>query len=225
MNYTPIKELTDILLPAYSPCPGFKGRCRGIAKWKPKNGYVPIGFVGATSSLEEVEVVILFAEPGDPYGQDTFSPTDSPRDLLSQGCRNTFERHRNGTDLFHRNLRLLLNLIFPGLQFEEQLKRTWLTETYLCSAPQEGGNVPSTAVRECIDRYLKQQLALFEGLPVIALGGKAQNRARNVPNLIKAYSIAPPGCNHKPALPSWKAAAMQARKMIAAKAAMLGRGR
>ena len=219
MNYTPIRELTDILLPAYGPCPAFEGRCSRVAKWKPQNGYVPIGFTGATSSLKEVEVVILFAEPGDPYGQDTFSPRLSPQELLRQACRNTYNHHRNGTDLFHRNLRLLLNLIFPGLQFEEQLKRTWLNETYLCSAPKEGRQVPSTAVRECGDRYLKRQLALFKDLPVISLGSKAQSRAaRYTPNLIKAYSIAPPGCNHQPARPSWEAAAEQARKMIAARA-------
>ena len=220
MKYTPIKELTNILLPAYAPCPGFKGTCKGIAKWEPRNGYVPIGFVGATSSLKEVQVVILLAEPGDPYGQDTFSPTDSLQVLLRQGCRNTFNHHKNGKDLFHRNLRLLLDWIFPGLQFEEQMKRTWLTETYLCSAPQEGGNVPSRAERECADRYLKPQLALFKGLPVIALGNKAQKRAKDVPDLIKARSLAPPGCNHKAARPSWEAAAKQARRMITARADM-----
>ncbi len=174
--------------------------------------------MGATSSLKEVEVVILLAEPGDPYGSDPFSPTHSSRRLMNQASRYTLQHHRDGTDLFHRNLRLLLSLIFPGLRFEEQLKRAWITETYLCSAPREGGNVPATAERGCADRYLARQLALFEGLPVIALGGKAQKRARRyAPNLIQAYSIAPPGANHKPARPSWEAAAAQARKMIAAR--------
>ena len=219
MGYTPTKELTDVLLPAYGPCPGFEGTCKDIATWDPPKGHVPRGFVGATSNLGEVEVVILFAEPGDPYGHDPFSPTQSPQNLLGQACRYTFEHHRDGTDLFHRNLRLLLDLIFPGLRFEEQLKRAWLTETYLCSAPQEGGEVPTKAVRGCADRYLARQLALFEGLPVIALGVKAQKRAkRYAPHLIRAYSIAPPGCNHKPARPSWEAAAAQARKVIAARA-------
>ena len=199
MSYTPAKELTDILRPAYGPCPGFESTCKGIAKWAPRMGHVPRGFVGAASSLDEVEVVILFAEPGNPYGSDPFSSTQSLQSLLEQTCRYTFEHYRDGTDLFHRNLRLLLDLIFPNLQLEEQLKRVWLTETYLCSAPQEGGEVPAKAVGGCADRYLAQQLALFRGLPVIALGGKAQKRARQyAPNLIKAYSIAPPGCNYKP---------------------------
>ena len=218
MSYTPAKELTDILLPAYSPCAGFEGTCKGIAKWDPKGGHVPRGFVGATSSLDNVEVVILFAEPGDPYGSDPYSATQSSPGLLQQTCRYTFGHYRNGTDLFHRNLRLLLNLIFPDHELEEQLTWAWLTETYLCSAPQEGGQVPAIAWRGCADRYLAQQLALFEGLPVIALGGKAQKRAmRYVPSLINARSIAPPGCNRRDALPSWEAAAAQARKMIAAR--------
>ncbi len=219
MKYTPVKELARILLPAYGPCPGFESSCKGIAKWDPQNGHVPRGFMGATSSLDEVEVVILFAEPGNPYGSDPFSPAQSSRRLLSQASRYTFGHHRGGTDLFHRNLRLMLDLIFPGFQFEDQLKRAWITETYLCSAPRESGNVPSNAERGCADRYLAKQLALFEGLPVIALGGKAQKRAkRYAPNLIKAYSLAPPGCNHKPARPSWEAAAAKVRKMIADRA-------
>ena len=218
MIYSPLKELADILLPAYDPCPGFASTCRDIAKWDPRRGHVPRGFVGATSTLAEVEVVMLFAEPGDPYGRDPFSPAQSKQSLLGQASRYTFDHHRDGTDLFHRNLRLLLDLIFPSLQFEEQMKRAWLTETYLCSAPQETGNVPAKAERGCGDRYLARQLTLFDGVPVIALGGKAEKRARRyAPNLIKAYSIAPPGCNHKPARPSWENAAAQARKMIAAR--------
>ena len=114
MSYTPAKEITDILLSAYSPCPGFEDTCKGIAKWNPQMGHVPRGFVGATSSLDEVQVVILFAEPGDPYGSDPYSPTQSRPSLLKRTCRYTLGHYRDGTDPFHRNLRLLLNLIFPG---------------------------------------------------------------------------------------------------------------
>ena len=218
MTYTPARELYDVLLPAYGPCPGFESTCKDIARWNPRGGHVPRGFAGALSTLEEVEVVLIVAEPGDPYDSDPISPTLTLDGMLNQTCEDTFEHYRDGVDPFHRNMRFLLDLIFPNIRFEEQLKKAWITESYLCSALQEGGNVPAKAWRGCAERYLTQQLSLFQGLPVIALGGKAQQRAsRYAPNLIKAYAIAPPGSNHKPARPSWIAAAAQAREMINAK--------
>ena len=218
MTYTPTKELIDVLLQSYSPCPGFASTCEGIAKWSPQRGHVPRGFVGALSSLEEVEVVLIVAEPGDPYGSDPISPRLSSEGMLTQTCKDTFEHYRDGVDPFHRNMRFLLDLIFPNTRFDDQLRKTWITESYLCSAPQEGGNVPARAWRGCAERYLAQQLSLFEGLPVIALGGKAQQRAkRYAPDLIVAYAIAPPGSNQRPARPSWEAAAARAREMIKAK--------
>ena len=219
MTYTPTQELYDILLPAYGPCPGFASSCEDIARWKPRGGHAPRGFVGALSSLEEVEVVLIVAEPGDPYGSDPIPLMLGLDGMLNQTCKDTFEHYGDGVDLFHRNMRFLLDLIFPNIRFEEQLKKAWITEAYLCSAPQEGGNIPAKAWRGCAERYLARQLSLFKELPVIALGGKAQQRAsRYAPNLIKAYAIAPPGSNHRPALPSWIAAAAQAREMIAARA-------
>ena len=219
MTHAPTKELYDILLPAYSPCPEFGSSCKDIATWNPQRGHVPRGFAGALSTIDEVEVVLIVAEPGDPYGSDPISPVLTLDGMLNQTCKDTFEHYRDGVDPFHRNMRFLLDLIFPNIRFEEQLKKAWITESHLCSAPQEGGNVPARAWRGCADRYLARQLALFEGLPVIALGGKAQQRARRyAPDLISAYAIAPPGSNHRPARPSWEAAAAQAREMIAGRA-------
>ena len=216
MEHTPAKKITDILLPAYHPCSGFEGACKGVATWHPHKGHVPRGFVGATSSLQEVEVVLLVAEPGDPYDP---LPAEAGRlDLLNRSCLDTFEHLRDGKDLFHRNLRKVLSLIFPGLEFAGQLKKAWITETYLCSAPQETGPVRSQSERWCARQYLAKQVALFDGRPIIALGRKAQQRAKPyAPNLIEAYAIAPPGCNRKAALPSWEAAATRARQMIAAR--------
>ena len=216
MEYSPAPEITSILLPAYAPCPGFEGACQRVAKWDPRMGHVPRGFVGATSSLSEVEVVLLVAEPGDPY--DSLPTEAEPLSLLNQSYLDTFEHFRDGKDLFHRNLRRVLSLVFPGLGFAEQSKKAWITEAYLCSAPQETGPVRSQSERWCARHYLTKQLALFDGLPVIALGRKAQKRAKPyAPDLIEAYAIAPPGCNSKAALPSWEAAATRARQMIAAR--------
>jgi hypothetical protein len=45
-----------------------------------------------------------------------------------------------GTDLFHRNVRWFLHELFPGLSFDEQLRRVWLTEGRLCSIAKEIGS-------------------------------------------------------------------------------------
>lgn len=125
----------------------------------------------------------------------------------------------SGGSLFHENLRYILDLIFPKTDIVQQLRKTWITEGYLCSAPSEGAHVKAEAEKECANRYLGKQLDLFGDIPVIALGAKAQKRTKRVmrrpQNLIEAYAVAPPGSNHTPARPSWQAAAKQARRMIA----------
>ena len=222
MDHLPAPELRDILLPSYRPCEEFSGTCKGVAKWKPKNGDVPRGFIGATAGLDRVEVVILVAEPGHALDNEKFPQRTSPGNFLEQTCDFTYgcykERHRE----FHANMRLLLDLIFPETSFAQQMKKVWITETLLCSISNPIGHVPVRAERGCAERYLLPQLRLLNDRPIIALGGKAQRRAlritKDVPDmmfrLIKAYSIAPPGCNHKPARPSWEAAAKQARLIM-----------
>ncbi len=210
---TPNKQLVKILRPAYNPCRGFKEGCEDVARWAPARGHVPRGFVGALGQLEEVKVVILLAEPGDPHGVETYRG----QGYLEQACEYTFKVLSEGTDLFHRNLKYVINRLFPGLPLRDQLRKVWITESYLCSAPSETGPVLRIAEKECASRYLAQQLELFDGLPVIALGGKAYNRAKRVPgvrNLKKAYAVGPPGCNHRPARPSWDDAAEWAREMF-----------
>ncbi len=216
MNYAPAKELARILRPAYRPCPGFELGCNGIARWIPKEGHVPRGFVGALSSIEEVQVAIVVAEPGDPLPGEAYKPKRNP---LDQTARHTYNLLTGGNAQFHQNLRYLLGLIFPKLPMDQQLRKAWVTEAYLCSAPSEGGYVRAEAEKECTERYLAKQLDLFGDIPVIALGGKAHKRTRRVmrhpQNLIEAYAVAPPGSNRKAALPSWQAAAKRARRMIA----------
>lgn len=210
---TPNKKLVEILRPVYRPCPGFKAGCAGVARWAPAQGHVPRGFVGAPGPLNEVKVVILLAEPGDPHAVESYQS----RNQLEQTCKYTFRVLSEGTDPFHRNLKYVLNRLFPGLFLQDQLRKAWITETYLCSAPQETGPVPRVAENECVSRYLAHQLKLFAGLPVIALGGKAYERAKRVPgvrNLKKAFSVGPPGSNQRKAKPSWNDAAEWARAMF-----------
>ena len=212
MRYTPARPLTQILSPAYDPCCGFKGACKGTATWAPGEGHVPRGFIGALGTIKEVEVVILLAEPGHPLPDEAYRE----RNKLSRTCRYTFKALETGAYPFHRNLKYLLDRIFrPTRRLECQLRKAWITETYLCSIPRTTEQVPPDAERECADRYLDRQLALLEGLPIIALGGKAQKRAqRYTSNLIRAHSPARPGANQRGARPSWDEAAKQARRIM-----------
>ena len=80
---------------------------------------------------------------------------------------------REGTDLFHRNIRRILKLCWPELEFGQYLRKTWITDSVLCSAKTEGGKVSGAIELECRRRYLERQLAAVPWALVIALGGKA----------------------------------------------------
>ena len=57
-------EIIKVLSEAYSPCQSF-GKCKE-AQWLPEEGHIPRGFLGATGSVDEVEAIFVFAEPGHP---------------------------------------------------------------------------------------------------------------------------------------------------------------
>lgn len=205
----PATELIENLLPAYSPCPAFQRECVS-ARWCPEAGFVPRGFLGAIGSMRDVRLVLLTAEPGDPLATEIYH--GSPAEMLEQAyhfyydlvarCRDSKDRNL----IFHRNLRRILDLAWPGSSLEDQLRRTWITDSYLCSARIEGGSVPHAAEERCASDYLRRQLALFppSGL-VIALGGKAKARAGRVGiSAHRVFSAAPPGCYRRQALSSWE---------------------
>ena len=222
MTHSPAVELVDLLKPAYDPCPEFKDACRDVARWAPERGHVPRGYIGACGTLDEVEVILLLAEPGDPFDGDTFSGGLGASDFVtcaSQNTRRSYEQHARG---FHANMRTILNLLFPGASLDEQLRKVWIGETYLCSAPTETGRVPAAAERACVHRFLSRQLILLRGRPIVALGGKAQARVRRLVDeiagvedrLIDAWAASPPGANNPKAYQSWERAAMRVRASL-----------
>jgi hypothetical protein len=203
-SYLPCGELERILRPAYAPCVGFNANghpCSQFARWDPISGHIPRGFVGALGSLDEVELVLVAAEPGDPHLGERY---DVQSDLMEQACRKAFRSYHEGTDLFHRNVRYILDACFPRLTLNDQLRKSWFVDAYLCSARKEGGQVPRNAWLACARDYLRPQLELLKDRLVVALGNKAQSRIAycGVP-FMAAYSVAPPGCNFKQARPSW----------------------
>jgi hypothetical protein len=123
---------------------------------------------------------------------------------------------RIGRDLFHRNVRRILDLCWPGLPFDLLMRKVWITESVLCSAVASTGPVPRSVCRTCGERYLLRQLEVLSSAVVVALGSKASDRltALGVTEHVSAWSAAPPGCNRKEAADSWNkiAEAVQLRR-------------
>lgn len=197
----PNNQLLSVMLDAYFPCINF-GICRE-AQWNPEQGQIPRGFVGATGRPEDVEVVMVFSEPGHPHDEERYDPNLSPLDLISAALRHAYMSFSDGKDQFHRNVRWFLSQLYPDLTFDQQLRHVWLTEGRLCSIDNEIG---STKDPTCASNYLAQQLAILPNATVVAFGNKAKKylRGLNITRL-DAYALAPPGANHKPARPSWEA--------------------
>lgn len=210
----PCVELRKVLLAAYDPCPGFHSICT-IMRWIPEHGHVPRGFCGAVGQLSDVELVLIVAEPGDPHGRESYSPAEPSSAMFETVCRYVYECYASGKDQFHKNIRYILDLCWPGLPIVEQMRRTWITESTLCSAETEGGRIQSAVNRFCVDSYLSKQLDLLPQAVIATLGGKARDRVRRLEHeVISASAAAPPGCNFRGAKESWEqiAAEVQMRR-------------
>lgn len=205
------KSVSVVLAPAYEPCPAFESVCRrhGI-RFDPPRGHAPRGFFGATDGCDGVRLIIVGAEPGDPYADENHEGDGSPASRISSTIAMTERSHRGGRDGFHANMRFILGLFWPGLTFDEQMRRTWITDSVLCSAAVEGGNVRRAVWRECGKLYLARQFELFANAMIVALGAKAQERVAGLVGhrvVAYAWAAAPPGANRPPARESWENAA------------------
>lgn len=172
------KKMREILDPAYLPCSGFDGACKGYCIWDPEQGHVPRGYFAA--KLTSVQLIIVTAEPGDPAGDESFTLGDDYYEKSQQFFYRFFvkdELRRGGKSApFHRNLSKILSLMYPELNEAERLERTLFTNAVLCSARVSGGKIPSEIERFCGETYLKKQILAFPDAFVLALGGKAANR-------------------------------------------------
>ena len=175
----PNDALIEVLAPAYEPCrhmPVCGGRCRQ-SHWEPANGHMPRGFLGATGELDEIELVIVLAEPGDPKGTekylDELAPSDTVRhvvDFVHETYVNQEDRRVHGK--VQRVIRWFLDHWFRGINFEGQLRRVWITQARLCSRGQ--GSYTTPFYQPCGDAYLAAQLQLLPNVPIIAFGEKAE---------------------------------------------------
>jgi hypothetical protein len=209
MNAVPLPAIATILLPAYSPCGGFSGTCQTM-RWAPQEGHVPRGFCGATGDPRRVQLVLIVAEPGDPHPFESY-PTSPPEAVLRSTHAYAYSCFRDGKDLFHRNVRKILDLCLPGRSFEEQMQVAFISESILCSARAEGAAVSAAIATECRHRHVERQLDAFPNAAIVALGSKASKRLSGRAGVISAFAAAPPSCNFRGAEESWRAAAVEVR--------------
>lgn len=176
-------QFKQILSEAVMGCPHAedKYKCLGrVHRICETAGHMPRGFYGA-KRLEDIELVIVTAEPGDPAADESyFGDADS---RVRQHAM-FFERLQKSTKPFHEGLKKLLGYCWrdelaPDAQrnhLDAQWERTWYTNTVLCSANTSGGTIRKACVLTCGDYYLRRQLNLVPNAFVIALGHKARRR-------------------------------------------------
>ena len=180
-------KLLNILKSAYAPCKHINGKCAETCRWKPEIGLVPSGFGGARGNLSDVKLVIVAAEPGEPV--DNANYNDNPIGMVKNSIRIFDEamvdkfvtRGQKKIPNFHRSLTEILNFFWNDLDKEEIYRRTWYTNTILCPFLKGEHGVHRSrhlkiVGKNCIKKYLKSQLDLFEKAFVLALGSKARDR-------------------------------------------------
>ncbi|MGI8553821.1 MAG: hypothetical protein ACR2PL_23985 [Dehalococcoidia bacterium] len=179
-RYGPCAEIHNILAPAFQPCHQFEGVCKATARWDPDSGYVPRGFIGAWRELSEVELVLVCAEPGNPQIGEHYNGLDSSPDRIEFLSRSIVHYLQPPVDLIQKNQRKILDMCWPGMELSQQLRRAWITNSYLCSAPKESGDVPVACTRACSGEYLLPQLQLLHDRAIVACGKKAKDRIKDL---------------------------------------------
>ena len=139
--------LKEIFEPAYR-CVGFDGTCNPSMRWAPHKGHTPRGFYGATGDLEEVVLVLVLAEPGNP------SPNPGPEECyadVASAFAFTGHCYLNAGGPGHENVRIIVRRCFPDLSLVDAIRKVWITESVLCSAPSPGANIKAG-----IERFLRR---------------------------------------------------------------------
>lgn len=204
MSYLPATPLLDLMEGAYR-CPHFQS-CPE-ATYSPNQGLVPRGFIGATGKIDDIQAIFVLAEPGHPLNGETYA--NDPATSIKQTLDHTYQSYRDGVNQLHKNVRMVMSMIWPRLSFDEQLRHVWITESRLCSIEKEIGNLND---KLCVATHLSKQFDLLPNAVIVAFGSKAKSRICRAIDIDSrsiqfCRALAPPGCNRRDAPASWKVAA------------------
>jgi hypothetical protein len=199
----PNPQMIELLKTFYQPCSNF-GICPE-AQWNPKLGQIPRGFIGCTGELDEVETIMVLAEPGHPNPEkESYEAELTPEEFIQKSMNYGLCSLKNGRTPFYDNVRWFIDQLYPGASVEEWSKKIWKTQSRFCSIDQEIGTVSGPNKSLCAEELLMPQINLLPNATTVLFGGKARKRIGPlIPNSISAYALAPPGANHQPARPSW----------------------
>ena len=193
MNIHPHANLIRALEGAYR-CPHVRshgGSCPE-SRWHPEAGHVPRGFLGATGALDDVELIMVLAEPGNPQGQESYDPALRGAAMARQAAAFVFQCYAEQRGAVHENGRWFLDQRFPGMPFADQLRHVWITEARLCSLDEAGGAATAEHYRICGRDYLTDQLALLPLARIVAFGSKAKAAMKRLGHgFIGAHALAP----------------------------------
>jgi hypothetical protein len=181
----PNAGVLDLLNNLHAPCPHLR-HCNtdwrqivpNAELWQPDRGFVPCGFCGAFGEPEEVELVLVLAEPSN-HPLETFSRESKGSALLRAVTRNSYQHLVHGAESHHRNLVRILDLFLGEAPLASKLRKTWITSSVLCAIPEPlspTAEVPRGVEARCSAAYLFAAIRLFRNAQVVALGGKAQDR-------------------------------------------------
>jgi hypothetical protein len=205
----PNKQLVRILEQAY-PCAGFETSCRSMC-WEPLKGLTPAGYIGATHSIGEVEVMFVLSEPYEAAERQPLAPDTTPFQHVTHSCRQLYLGLMAQQDQFHRNLRFILEQFFPNLELNDQLKRCWITPTILCSTAHDSSALSEDVFRQCRRQFFIKQLQLFPRATKVALGSKAAEFLKPYCEFLSATQPSPPACNHRGTREGWVSIGRQYR--------------
>ena len=235
----PCDELTEILIPAYAAeiadnpncCASANSAC-SCMKAHFKNGLLARGYTGAFGKIEDVELVLVLAEPGNPTDYETVGKKN-PKHIIADSADEIFRKWiAAGATPFHRNLQTILAECWKKSdcwnqtvsQSPEIMRRTWITESVLCSAAGSTKRIEKSVEMECAKNFLLPQLLkIFQKSLhrpfIVALGGKAAKRMEqsNIDFDFKAAAPGLPGGNFPESKASWKKLGAKFRQQRARK--------
>ena len=190
----PNEKLIDALTPAYGPCRHMLTHGGGCpeSQWSPAAGHVPRGFLGATGELDEVELVMVLAEPGNPKRTENYVGSLAPADLLRRVVDFVHWTYANRDGTVQCVVRWFLDRRFHGMDFDHQLRRVWITQSRLCSLDESGASARTSLYTRCESHYLVAQLRLFPSVPIVAFGGKAQSALRRLKVDVPVFEVPHP---------------------------------
>ena len=176
-------------------------RCRHVrshggscpeSRWHPETGHVPRGFLGATDTLDDVELIMVLAEPSNPQGDESYDPALYGAAMAKQTAAFVFRCYAEKRGPVQKHGRWFLDQRFPGMSFTDQLRHVWITEARLCSLDEAGGAATAEHYLACGQDYLASQLALLPRARIVAFGSKAKAAMkRRGRSFIDAHALAP----------------------------------